>query len=132
MSIYYSAMLAQVLVVTGDRAVRGLPRDVARWTYGGFFVGVALFAVLLGRAYTGRIWELRIRRAELLEACSLIPSPLPRHEPGKRDSPSLFYSVLVVLPRGCRCGSHVFWRRGTMSRGFQKPEKAETHGPAPP
>jgi len=97
MSIYYSAMLAQVLVVTGDRVVKGLPHDVARWTYGAFFFGVAIFAILLGRSYTKRIWALRERRAELLEACGLMPSPLPRHDLSKHDSPSLFYAVLVVL-----------------------------------
>jgi hypothetical protein len=97
MSIYYLAMLSQVLVVTGDKAVKGLPRDLAKITYGVFFVGVAVFAVLLGYSYARRIWDLRIRRAELLEACSLAPSPLPRHEPSAVDSPSWWYAVLIVL-----------------------------------
>jgi hypothetical protein len=97
MSIYYSAMLAQVLVVTGDRVVKGLPRHLATGTYGVFFLCVAFFAVLLGRSYTHRIWTLRERRAELLEACGLTPSPLPPHRAGSRDSPSWFYAILVIL-----------------------------------
>src|ERR1041385_5415015 len=88
MSIYYLAMLSQVLVVTGDKAVKGLPRDLAKITYGVFFVGAP---------HPRRIWDLRIRRAELLEACSLAPSPLPRHEPSAVDSPSWWYAVLIVL-----------------------------------
>lgn len=97
MSIYYSAILAQVLVVTGDRAVKGLRHGIAVVTYGVFFAGVAIFAVLLGRAYTRRIWDLRDRQAELLEACGLVPSPLPRHIRSSRDSPSWFYAILVML-----------------------------------
>lgn len=96
-SVYYSAIGAQVLVFTGDRAVKGLPLYVARPTYFAFFIAIAVFAVRLGHSYTRRIWDLRERRAELLEACSLSPSPLPRHERSRRDSPSLFYAIVVIL-----------------------------------
>ena len=96
-SVYYSAIGAQVLVFTGDRVVKGLPGYLAGPTYTVFFFAVAFFAVRLGHSYTRRIWDLRERRAELLEACGVSASPLLRHQRSSRDSPSLFYAILVSL-----------------------------------
>ena len=97
MAVYYSAIAAQVLVVTGDRYVKGLDPLLAGVTYFGFFVGVAVFAFALGGAYSRRIWSLRSRRAELLELAGFRPSPLVPHVLGSVDSPSWLYVALVIL-----------------------------------
>jgi hypothetical protein len=96
LAVYYFAVVAEVLVVSGERFVKNLRPDLAAPTYLVFFLGVTVFAFVLGGAYARRIWKLRQARAKLLASAGYDPSPLPPHV-RSWESPSLLYGLLVAL-----------------------------------
>lgn len=112
--LFTYSLAAQVLAVTGVRAVPLTAPVVAKIVYSAFFVLIAALATMFRNSYVHRSYHLRDRRAELAASVGysdLFTPPGGKFKDGTKSmSPSKIYLIAVWAMSGLGVVITVFGR----------------------